>query len=80
MNEHLSELVGRALDHAVPETWTSLNWDQMMRVQEKLSELIIQRCISQIALVGIANFENEDVAWTVAKCIEMINLDFGIEK
>ena len=40
--------------------------------KEKFAELIIQKCISQIALIGISNFGNEDVMWTVEKSIESI--------
>lgn len=46
---------------------------------EKFAELIIQRCISQIALLGISNFENEDINWTVSTAIKNIQEDFGVK-
>lgn len=49
-------------------------------VLDKYGQLIIQRCISQIALLGIGNYENEDIGWTTSKAIESIREDFGLEK
>lgn len=46
---------------------------------EKFAKLIIQDCISQIALIGISNFENDDVSWTANKSIENIRQHFGFE-
>ena len=42
-------------------------------------QLIIQECTAQIAMIGISNFESEDISWTVTKSIEMIKQRFGIE-
>jgi hypothetical protein len=29
----------------------------------KLAELIVQRCISEVALMGTTHYENEDIMW-----------------
>lgn len=42
-----------------------------------LAQLIVQRCVTQVALMGVANFENEDIAFAVEKIIEGIRDDFG---
>ena len=47
---------------------------------EKFAELIIQKCISQVALIGISNFENDDVMWATKKAIENIREHFGVEE
>lgn len=47
---------------------------------EKFAELIIQACISKIAMIGISNFENDDVSWTVDKAIEDIREHFGVKE
>jgi len=50
---------------------------------KKFAELIIQDCLSQIAMVGISNFEDDDsgdISWTVGKCIEMIKYRFEIKE
>jgi len=46
---------------------------------EKLAELIIQKCISQIALIGVSNFENKDIMWTVETAIANIEEHFGVD-
>ena len=48
---------------------------------KRFTDLIIKECITQIALIGISNFENDehgDIGWTVDKSIEMIKDHFGI--
>jgi hypothetical protein len=48
---------------------------------KKFAELIVKQCITQIALIGISNFENDehgDIGWTVDKSIEMIKDHFGV--
>ena len=47
---------------------------------EQFAELIIQKCISQIALIGVNNFENEDIMWTVETAIASIEEHFGVEE
>ena len=50
---------------------------------QRFAELVIQDCLSQIAMIGISNFENDDhgdISWTVSKCIEMIKYRFEIEE
>ena len=44
MNERINKLFGQALDEAVPETWTTLDTDQLSRLKEKFAELIIREC------------------------------------
>ncbi len=44
---------------------------------EKFAELIIKKCISQIALIGVSNFQNEDISWTVDTAIAKIEEHFG---
>ena len=46
----------------------------------EFTELIIQKCISQIALIGVSNFENEDIMWTVETAIASIKEHLGVER
>ena len=48
MNERIDKLFEQALDRTVPETWTTLDADQLNRLKEKFAELIVQEC-SRIA-------------------------------
>lgn len=47
---------------------------------KKFAELIARECIGQIALIGISNFENEDIGWTVDTAIANIKDHFGVEE
>ena len=46
MNERIEELFGKALDQAVPETWTTLNPTQLSKLKDKFAELIVQECVN----------------------------------
>ena len=47
---------------------------------EKFAELIIRDCISQIALFGVSNYENDDISWTVENSIKTIKNHFGMDE
>ena len=47
---------------------------------EKFAELIVQDCISQIAMIGVSNCDDPDVVWTVDKAIQNIKQHFGVEE
>ena len=44
MNEQIKQLASKALDQAVPETWTTLTAEQLEKVQAKFAELLILKC------------------------------------
>jgi hypothetical protein len=49
----------------------------------EFAELIIQDCLTQVAMIGISNFEDDDhgdISWTISKCIEMIKYRFEIKE
>lgn len=48
MNERINELWGKALDRAVPETYSSLSQTQLEKIQEMFAELIVQECMTTI--------------------------------
>jgi hypothetical protein len=76
MNERIKELA----DEAKMSTYLLAYGLEFNISIEKFAELIIQDCLSQIAMIGISNFENDDhgdISWTVDKCIEMIKSRFG---
>jgi len=47
---------------------------------EKFAELIVQDCISQIAMIGVSNCDNPDVVWAVDKAIQNIREHFEGEE
>ena len=46
---------------------------------ESFAELIVQDCVAEIALMGITNFENEDISWACRVIIDGIKTKFGDE-
>ena len=44
MNERTKALFDKALDQAVPETWTTLSHEQMMKLSSVFAELIVREC------------------------------------
>jgi hypothetical protein len=44
MNELTKALFNKALDQAVPETWTTLSHEQMMKLSSVFAELIVLKC------------------------------------
>ena len=42
-------------------------WDEMDSYMhaavEKFGELIVRRCISEVAMMGVSQWENKDIAW-----------------
>ena len=44
----IEELINKSLDIAVPHTWTTLDYDEIMKLQKTLAKLIVEDCIEQI--------------------------------
>jgi hypothetical protein len=66
MNEHIKKLAEQAYGSASTDHF-------------KFAELIAQDCITQIAMLGISNFDNEDIMWAVERSIEGIQQRYGIK-
>ena len=49
MNERIQLLAGKALDQAVPETWTTLTAYDLNKFIEKFAELIVRECTGVVA-------------------------------
>ena len=45
MNAHTKKLFDRALDQAVPGTWTQLSHEQMTRLASVFADIMVQDCI-----------------------------------
>ena len=44
MSDRINELFGQALDRAVPETWTTLDPQQLTKLKTEFAQLIIDEC------------------------------------
>jgi hypothetical protein len=45
---------------------------------EQFARLIVQRCISEIALMGVQQYENIDISWSCRVVINNLKETFGI--
>ena len=76
MNERIRLLAEQAegTKKHVPAVWQFYDYEL-----EKFAKLIAQDCITEIALIGIGNWENDDIGWTVDLAIKNIREKFGVE-
>jgi hypothetical protein len=68
MNEHVKKLLDRALDQAVPETWTQLSHEQMTELASVFADIMVQDNIQTLRGNGYDD---------AAQCLQDIH--FGIE-
>ena len=80
MNKRIKELSKQAWEWAEQQEYKDATQEFSDILEQKFAELIIQKCISQIALIGISNFENEDITWTVETAIASIEEHFEMER
>ena len=45
----------------------------------EFARLIAQDCISKIALIGISNYENDDIMWAIEFATEIISARYGVK-
>ena len=74
MNERIRELAEQA----------GFYFDEYNEVTQRkvelLAELIVKDCMTKIALIGVSNFENDDIMWTIELATEMIKERFGVKE
>lgn len=85
MNERLKELYRQAHatrhydgDPALDGNPPTVYWQGEVSAQ-RFAELIIKDCISQIAIIGLSNEENEDISWAVDLAILNIKDRFDVK-
>jgi len=80
MNEHIKKLFDRALDQAVPETWTTLSHEQITKLSEVFAELIVQECMACSTWVGKMNTNSIEPIHTAHAINQRIKKQFGVEE
>jgi hypothetical protein len=45
---------------------------------ERYTEMVVQDCVAEIALMGVVNYENEDISWACRAIIDSIKNKFGV--
>ena len=73
MNKRIQQLAGRALDQAVPQTWTTLTAYDLTKFTEKFADLIVYECID---LALGSSHREDDMGAIIANKIKK---HFGIE-
>jgi hypothetical protein len=81
MNERIRELAMLAVEDAAKycQRRFDLDREENETFALSLAELIVQKCVTIVALHGISNFENEDISWVCDKIVKEINEQFGVE-
>ena len=77
MNERIKELAKEA-GYKHPEAVGSCE-DYAYFDHEKFAEVIVQKCVSIVALHGITNFENRDISWACENIVKEVKEHFGVE-
>lgn len=75
MNERVSTLIKRSME---PTGVEGIGGSYMELNPEKLVESVVQDCVSEVALMGVTNFENEDISWACGVIIDGIKNKFGV--
>lgn len=73
MNERIQKL-------AEQQGFTGANYLISSQELEKFARLIVQECVSTVAMIGISNYDNDDISWAVDLAITQIRERFGIEQ
>jgi hypothetical protein len=78
MNERIQELWAKAVDIAVPETYTSLSWGQIEKIKTVFAQLIVQECANHCDLLLDHKISSE---WSrgTHDCSRAIKKHFGVE-
>lgn len=85
MNKRLKELYIQAHttrhydgDPALDGNPPTVYWQDEVSAQ-RFAELIVRDCISQVALLGVSNYDNDDISWAVDIAITNIRERFGMK-
>lgn len=74
MKSKIEELSGKALDKIVPYTWTTLDYEEIKKLQEYLAELIIQESC-QVLL----NWKDEPFSFDENLAVSLLKKHFNLE-
>ena len=79
MNERIKELFGKALDEAVPETWTVLNPEQLSRLKTKFAVLIVREML-EITDAHTEVFQTDRDQAVIEHIKQSVKTHFGVEE
>lgn len=78
MTNKIDELWGKALDKAVPETYSSLTLTQVEKIKQVFAELIVKECANTIQS---NQWAKDNQAWSkgMQYSAELIKEHFGVK-
>jgi hypothetical protein len=79
MKYAIDELFGKALDEAVPETWTVLNLEQLSRLKTKFAELIVKEMLA-ITDAHTEVFQTDRDKALIEHIKQSVKQHFGVEE
>ena len=77
MNERIKQLVDQAWKQRELIT-ASRSLDEAFT--SKFAELIVRRCIAEVAMMGVVHYDNKDISWAVDLIIGNLKDQFGVEE
>jgi hypothetical protein len=82
MNKRIKELLEKAYDQAVPETWANLSSQQLERIHDKFAELIVRECADMCYKASQESFRlNEVKAGAMGMALKVLMEEhFGVEE
>jgi leucyl aminopeptidase (aminopeptidase T) len=75
MNERIKQLWEEAA-----KTTQSDSWEEQTKFMERFAELIVRKCISEVAMMGVVHYENPDISWAVNLIIGNLKETFELDK
>ena len=80
MNERIKELSGKALDIAIPETYTEINLRQFQKFRDTFAELIVKECCAQVER-QYKYATKQTSTWSMSQDVQdMLKKHFGVEE
>ena len=82
MNNRIQELLNQSLDRAVPETWSTLSYEQMTKLSQVFAQLIVRECMACSTWVGKNNTNTNTIEpmHTAHAINQRITKHFGVEE
>jgi hypothetical protein len=83
MNEQIKKIVEETYVNVITTRGMTIVEDGCYIVSpdrlEKYTHAVVKECIAQIALTGLFNYKNEDVALAISASIKILKEHFGIK-
>ena len=84
-NKSIKEIAEQAKQSALDAMIKITDKEQALKVYSesydtKFAELIVRKCISEVAMMGVVHYENPDISWAVNLIIGNLKETFELDK